>query len=142
VDRLPSDLPHHFREALDWEGNGKSDFVIKRLEISDHTRPLALWNALHGDGIRYENIYAVYNPLLVDSFILTWQKIIKRATTDADIFINKRWKNIKESSEDTAQREWVLQTLQERLGDFSWNNNISVCHLRIFTNVFKISHNT
>jgi hypothetical protein len=87
-------------------------------------------NLLHGTGLEIRKIWAVCNPMLVNSFSLTLEKFTTRAETSRLLFYSQKWRLISEDKEDTARREATLEKFQSRCSEFPWNTEDGVCTWR------------
>jgi hypothetical protein len=88
----------------------------------------AVLRLLYADKLKVKKMWAVCNPMLVNSFALTRDKFAARAENENSsmLFNAQKWRFLSETQEDQGRREWTIRKLEERCQCFSWNKNETV----------------
>jgi hypothetical protein len=85
-----------------------------------------VFDLLDGNGLVISEIWAVCNPMLVQSFSLTLEKFTTRFEKSPELFYSQNWMQAGESEEKKGLRTRVLQKLASRAKMFPWNTKDKV----------------
>jgi len=132
LSHLPKECTIHYRHQIahpgDWTVIQTDPPVYKKLltKHKDEKFVMKIFQLLDGSEIGVKEIWAVYNPMLVSTLGLIYEKFTQRANTSQDIFGKEKWKEQEESERRLAKREWTKKFLEKKIQLFNWNSFIPV----------------
>jgi len=127
---LPKEITRSYADAIErpqkWTQVTKTGSLFAKtmsLESADAAFPLQVLSMLEGDELIPKNIYAVYNPMLVDAFALTKEKLDTRANMSRDLFFCERWQDERCTKEILQARRDTYKAFLARAELFPWNSD-------------------
>jgi len=131
---LPPAITRHYRECImnpedGWERLDNEPVLFRKLleKKKDIEWVEHIFHILDGGSIKYNSIYAVFNPSLVNQMGLTWEKFENRVATNPQMFYAEKWQHDEKCTQTLLkQRQWVKSVFVNRVASFAWNQALSV----------------
>jgi len=133
LSRLPVAVRWQYEQyqqnKSDWTCHTSGNFYYKSLDKKGNEFE-QMWKFLEwfefDKDLQIEEAIAVYNELLISSFINTYSIIKHRMTTNPTQFANKQWML---TDKDAEKRQFVYNYLNSRTNDVEWNEGESLAVL-------------
>eukprot|EP01127_Copromyxa_protea_P004429 TRINITY_DN14290_c0_g1_i1.p1 TRINITY_DN14290_c0_g1~~TRINITY_DN14290_c0_g1_i1.p1 ORF type:complete len:1255 (-),score=211.77 TRINITY_DN14290_c0_g1_i1:59-3427(-) len=124
LKKLPADVRWHFQKY--YEGGykkcdrGESSYYTKLLKVDSdaYKSVMIMWNQFFESKLNPHEIYAIYSPHLVNSFVNHRELLKTRMAGQGNVFNNKKWKLGKEAEAKGA----IYSAFEKRLiSAYEWN---------------------
>jgi len=115
-------LNYNFSFGIGWQHNGSSESSYYSKTYSegskDYTKAHKLFDDfLGGNSLKIKSITAIFNPMLLRSFINQWELTTERMTTSPGVF-NKI------TYGDNENQKWIKEKYNARTNALPWNKDL------------------
>jgi len=132
VERLPPEILRHYKQysfnPRNWylvgDDQGSHAFLKRLTEGSkSYSYFQNMLGMLDGTDIRFSDVYAVHNMILLNGFATKHVSLTSQVTTNPGEFMKDNWK---EKDDPTGVRAWTRDRYDHWVERFNWNTNIKV----------------
>jgi hypothetical protein len=123
VERLPKDLHPYFEFKGSWEKHSGNAYLKKiSRDSKDWELFLDIWSKLDTKDLKYEEVFAVYNPILGANFANHHELMRQRMIESPILFSKKDWILNQERSK---LRTYIHEKYQQLAREFTWYEELT-----------------